>query len=272
MNDHSLIFLKLGGSLITDKNQPLTARPQIISRIAKEIKEFLEENPEVQLLIGHGSGSFGHAVAEKYQTQEGVKTPYYWQGFSEVWNAARKLNQYVVDIFHQAGLPIIAFPPSAGVMANNKTITSWDINPMKSALGHKLIPIVQGDVIFDSNIGGTIFSTERIFQFLSEKLNPTRILLAGLDKGVYTDPSAKDDIIHLITPANYKEFQSSLSGAKTVDVTGGMLSKVQLMLDLVKSQPLLQVQIFSGLESGNINKAFAGETLGTLIKAFDGQS
>jgi isopentenyl phosphate kinase len=52
-----------------------------------------------------------------------------------------------------------------------------------------------------------------------------------------------------------------------VDVTGGMKSKVTQMLELVQQNPLLKIQIFSGLEPGNIVRALAGETLGTWIVA-----
>ena len=267
MKDRELIFLKLGGSLITDKTKPLTARPKIIRRMAEDIKEILEENPEFQLLIGHGSGSFGHTIADEYHTQKGGWDRQYWQGFCKVWYAARELNQLVVEIFHQEGLPIIAFPPSAAVIAGDKEFSSWDIRPIEFALSQKLIPLVQGDVIFDTEIGGTIFSTEKSFQYLCRKLNPDRILLAGLDKGVYKDATNKDDLYKIITPETFDEIHSNLSGADAVDVTGGMMAKVQLMLSLVKEQPSLLIQIFSGLEPGNIKKVLEDNILGTLIRA-----
>jgi isopentenyl phosphate kinase len=259
--------LKLGGSLITDKNQPLTVCPEIIHRIAKEIKDTLKENPDLQLLVGHGSGSFGHAVADEYQTQDGGWNYNYWQGFSKVWRAARALNQHVIEIFYQEGLPLIAFPPSAAVIAKNKEFSSWDIRPLKFALSQGLIPLVQGDVIFDAEIGGTIFSTEKSFQYLSEKLHPIRILLAGLDKGVYKNAINKNDIFSKITPENFNQISSTLSGSAAVDVTGGMIAKVRLMLALVERQPSLQIQIFSGFIPGNIKRALNGENLGTLILA-----
>lgn len=267
MESRELIFLKLGGSLITDKNQPLTARPSIIQQTAKEIRESLDENPKLQLLIGHGSGSFGHAVADLYQTQDGGWDQKYWEGFSEVWRAARELNQLVVEIFHREGLPVIAFPPSAAVIAEKKEFVSWDIRPIEFALSQGLIPLVQGDVIFDTKIGGTIFSTEKSFEYLTERLRPGKILLAGIDKGVYRDIEHQNDILRRITPENYEEIRSFLSGSGAVDVTGGMIAKVDLMLALVQEQPSLRIQIFSGLQPGNVKKALKGDVPGTLIEA-----
>jgi isopentenyl phosphate kinase len=46
-----------------------------------------------------------------------------------------------------------------------------------------------------------------------------------------------------------------------------MESKVMQMLELVQHDPELQIQIFSGLEPGNILRALSGESLGTWITA-----
>ena len=66
-----LVFLKLGGSLITDKTQPMTPRLDVIQHLAGEISAAVKSSPRLSLLIGHGSGSFGHEVADRYQTQAG---------------------------------------------------------------------------------------------------------------------------------------------------------------------------------------------------------
>ena len=265
MVENNLVFLKLGGSLITDKRRPLTPRSGEIARITAEIVETLEENPDIQLLLGHGSGSFGHAIASQYNTQAGGSSRDYWRGFVEVWKAARELNQIMIHHLTAAGLPVLAFPPSAGVTARDATFLRWDIQPVKMALFHNLIPVVQGDVVFDETHGGSIFSTEQIFSYLSRALNPRRILLAGLDAGVYRDLSKKDEVIPCITPGNIDKILSSLSGSEAADVTGGMAGKIRWMLSLVESQPDLQVQVFSGVVSGHIKKALRGENLGTTI-------
>mgnify|MGYP003414827420 CR=1 FL=1 len=51
-----LIFLKLGGSLITDKRQPETPRLDIIRQVAATIAAALRRDRSLRLLIGHGSG------------------------------------------------------------------------------------------------------------------------------------------------------------------------------------------------------------------------
>ena len=87
-----LVFLKLGGSLITDKHTPRSARREVINRIAQEITNALQTNPELQIVLGHGSGSFGHTSGKKHGTIDGVDSLEGWLGFAVVWHDASLLN------------------------------------------------------------------------------------------------------------------------------------------------------------------------------------
>ena len=60
-----LVFLKLGGSLITDKTQPYTVRPDKLADLAAQINRSLQTQPSLRLILGHGSGSFGHTAAKE---------------------------------------------------------------------------------------------------------------------------------------------------------------------------------------------------------------
>jgi isopentenyl phosphate kinase len=260
-----LYFIKLGGSLITDKNKPHTARARVIARLAGEMAEARQLDPDLQLVVGHGSGSFGHVAGNKYHTRQGVHTPADWLGFSEVWQAARALNQIVAEAMYKAGLPVIAFPPSAAILAQNGQVTRWDIQPIRAALSAGLVPLVNGDVVFDTLLGGTILSTEDLFSYLAPLLRPQRILLAGLEKGVWADYPVCKQLIAKITPQSYTELAGSLAGSAAVDVTGGMAEKVKNMLALVEQVPGTEALVFSGNRPGQVRQALLGAVPGTLI-------
>jgi isopentenyl phosphate kinase len=263
----NLVFLKLGGSLITDKLTPYTLRPPMLEQLAREISDAHRQNPGLSLIIGHGAGSFAHTPAKKYGTRLGVHTSDQWRGFAEVWWEAATLNRYVMEALHKVKLPAIAFPPSASVTAKDGKMASWDLSAIESALAAGLLPVIFGDVIFDSQRGGTIFSTEDLFDHLAKRLCPTRILLAGIEPGVWADYPICKNLIAEITPVSYAEIQRSVSGSAATDVTGGMASKVQQSLALVQALPPgLEIFIFSGEKAGNVAKALAGENLGTCIK------
>lgn len=262
---NELIFLKLGGSLITDKNSPQTARIEIIQRVGEEIRFALEQNPSMQILLGHGSGSFGHYSGNKYKTRDGVTSQEDWLGFAEVWYDAASLNRLVIKALKEAGLAPVVFPPSSSVSTTNRKISTWDLKPLISTLGKSLLPVVYGDVVFDSSLGGTILSTEDLFVHLAGELSPGRILLAGSDPGVWRDFPECTSLFDKIQPSDRKTLGGAVGQSQATDVTGGMADKVEQMLGLVENFPGLDCLIFSGEEPGNISAALLGQDVGTLL-------
>jgi isopentenyl phosphate kinase len=252
-DSEKLIFIKFGGSLITDKQTPRTARREVIRKLADELKAGLARNPGMKVLVGHGSGSFG------------VKTLEDWSGFLEVWRDARELNNIVIEEFTDAGLPVISLSPSATTLADNGRVANYSLEGIQHALKNGLIPVIHGDVVFDKTRGGTILSTEELFVHLALELTPQRILLAGLEPGVWADFPVSSEMVSLITPTTLAEIEGKLRGSAAVDVTGGMFQKVITMLDLVKKVDGLEVLIFSGEDADVLAAALDGEEAGTLI-------
>jgi isopentenyl phosphate kinase len=265
----NLVFLKLGGSLITDKTRPHTARRDTLERLAAEIAAARRETPHLPLLIGHGSGSFGHVAAKKYATRDGITSAAaqdsYWLGFSEVWQEAAALNRLVMDVLRKAEISAMAFPPSATVLAKDGNIAVWDLRPLRKALAHGIVPVVYGDAVFDEVRGGTILSTEELFARLSAELSPQRILLAGLEEGIYADFPARKRRVARVSPESYKRIAAQIGHSAATDVTGGMDAKVRSMLRLVEKNAAVEILIFSGEKKGAVQRALRGERLGTLI-------
>ena len=263
----NLQILKLGGSLITEKNKPYTARAKLIKALAAELAAFRAANPSARLLLGHGSGSFGHTAAKQHATRQGVHTPEQWQGFAEVATQAAALNHIVMEALHLAGLPALAFPPSASVVAADGEAAEWNLAPVRSALEAGLLPVVYGDVAFDRKLGGTILSTEDLFVRLADEFRPMRILLAGDQAGVFADYPECTELIPEINPGNIVRIAASLTGSAAVDVTGGMAGKVQRMLGLIERIPQIEVLIFSGEDPADIRRALQGDQPGTRLAA-----
>ena len=258
-------FLKLGGSLITNKASAETSRPDVIKRVAEEISQVLRDNPNIELLIGHGSGSFGHSVARKYGTQAGVRSEEDWRGFSHVATVAATLNHEILTYLFEAGIPVFRIQPSASAISNSGEIQEMAIAPIERALANKLVPLVYGDVAMDDSRGGTIISTETIFSYLATKLKPAQILLAGDYDGVW---DAAGNIIPRITPPTLADISDTLGASEHPDVTGGMLTKTQTMLDLCQKVDGLEALIFSGAQPGQIASALTGRNVaGTRISA-----
>jgi isopentenyl phosphate kinase len=233
-----MIFLKLGGSLITDKSMPETARFGVLARLASEIAAARRAEPSLRILVGHGSGSFGHIAAAAFRTHEGATTSREWRGFAAVWRSANRLNRLVVDALADAGNPVISLP-------------------------HGLVPLVHGDVSFDTKRGACILSTEAVFAWLAPVLEPTRILLAGAEPGVFADYPNNTRLVERFSQDALQLF--AIDGSPETDVTGGMAEKVRSALAWSRADPKVEVRIFSGEEHGAVQAALLGDRPGTQV-------
>ncbi|NTW98005.1 MAG: uridylate kinase [Oscillochloris sp.] len=265
-------FIKLGGSVITDKTGRESADLPLITRLADEIAQARAASPALRLIIGHGSGSFGHHYAALYGVHRGLAATADWMGFALTAGAALRLNRIVVDALLLAGLPALQIQPSAALRSAAGQIAAWDTAAVAAAIDHGLFPVIHGDVAFDSAQGSAIISTEQLLAHLATAtdLRPSRIILVGED-AVYTADPRVDllaERIPLITAANIDEVLHSAAGSHAVDVTGGMRSKLDLMWRLVQAVPGLEVRLI-GPRPGLLAAALGDAPLdaGTIIRA-----
>ncbi len=267
-NVNSPVFLKLGGSAITDKTRQATAREDVIRRLADEVQRARLANPALSLVIGHGSGSFGHFAAKK----SGFGQRGNWRAYAETGAAATRLTRIVTDLFVAEGIPLVAMQPSASARCRDGELVELAVGPIRMALAHELVPLVHGDVSFDEARDMAIISTEMIFAYLVPVFKPVRIILAGIVDGVFTgdplsDPSV--ELIREITPADLPLIESKLRGSHGFDVTGGMIAKVKDMVALVRREPMVRVQIISAMREGAVERILQNEdpSVGTIIHA-----
>lgn len=259
-----LTMIKLGGSLITDKRVAESFRADVMARLAEEIAAALKAQPDLKLILGHGSGSFGHFAAKEHDTINGVHTPEQWHGFAQVATVAAELNYLVGQALKAVAIPVWRIQPSASARCEDGQLVEMALHPVQKALEHNIVPLVYGDVALDNVRGGTIISTETIMGYLATHLPIKRILLLGEVEGVYDTNGA---VIPEITPDNVDTYRQALGGSEGTDVTGGMLTKVQDMLQLVENNPTLQIRIMDGTKAGLLKQTLLGETKpGTLIR------
>jgi isopentenyl phosphate kinase len=263
------VFLKLGGSIITDKTQPEHARADVIRRLAREVRAALDARSDMRLVLGHGSGSFGHVVAKKHGTRDGVRDAAGWIGFAEVAASAARLNQIVTDLFMEGHVPVISLPPSASGRCEDGRLVRLDTDVLLTHVRNGLVPLVYGDVALDAARGATIVSTEDVFAYLAGELEPDRVLLAGEVAGVYPNADMTGSVIPLITPATVERYAVALGGSHGIDVTGGMGAKVWQMIEWVRVHPRTSARIFSAAEAGTLERALIDPQapIGTEIRA-----
>lgn len=243
-----LVMIKLGGSVITDKSKPFTARRDAIRRLGKEIKARLKDKNS-DIVIGHGGGSFPHVPASKYQTQKGVIGKRSVKGFCLTADSAIQINRIVIGEFLKLGINAASFAPLSFIY-EGKII----FEHIKKAMDVGITPVIYGDVIMDKEKGFKIYSGERTLDILARKLSP---YYGKIEIIYYTDTNGVLDgegkTIPLITPKNFKGVRKFLTQNKNTDVTGGMIHKVEESLKLVKKLDAV-IYIKNGLSRGEETK------------------
>ncbi len=263
-----VIFLKLGGSLVTEKRKAYTFNELVVRQIVSEIAECLRENPDLHLILGNGAGSFAHQSATQYKLHQGATNRESRFGACVTHNDALYLNHIITKILLQANVPVFSLQPSAFVLSEQKKTVSMDISVITTLLDNSVIPFIYGDVIIDKERGATIYSTDRLFSEIAKKCattsySPSIIIHAGDYDGALDD---KSKIIPSITRANYDDIKKYLYKSDLVDVTGGMEQKIAEMLELA-DQGVSSI-IINGKKKGLLKKTILGDySSGTYLSA-----
>lgn len=264
-----LYLVKLGGSLITDKTKPYTPRIDVIRRIVGEIKLAILEG--IKLIIGHGGGSFPHVSAAKYEVHRGLIRSDSKYGMAIVHNDAIKLNSIVMDELIKAGIEAFSIQPSSMMITENFEVKEVYVKPIKTLLKYGITPVVYGDVCIDLVRGCCIVSTEQIFKYLALELkdeyNPFIVMCEDVN-GIYSgDPYKYADakLIEEVSRENIDEVRNYLSTSHGIDVTGGMLHKVDILFELAKQG--INSIIINGLIKDNLRNILLGKRVrGTIIR------
>lgn len=251
----NLVLIKLGGSLITDKNKPFSEDLKTIKRLASEIHK-ARRRTNMLFIVGHGGGSYPHVPAKKFKTAQGILGKESYQGIAKVQDAAARLNRIVVHELINAKEDAVSFSPSSFMVAKDGQIKKAFLDPLLRLLDFGMLPVVYGDVLLDLKMGCSIASTEKILNFLALKLKDKfkvkKVIHCGKTNGVY---NKRGKTIAKINTKNFGKIRAEIGSSEGIDVTGGMIHKVKEALTLAKK----------GIPSAIINGGKSNELLNVLL-------
>ncbi len=258
-----LTSLKLGGSIITDKDSYLKADIPTIQRLAKEIA-----GSRIQrILIVHGAGSFGHPLAKKYEINDGFKHEKQLLGFCEIRMAMIELNRILVDALLKEKVPAVPVFPCSYITTLKGRIESINLTPIIGLLRLGFVPVTCGDVVYDDALGFTVLSGDQLISYLSMSLNASRIILGVDVDGIFTsDPKTNPDAEFLdhLSLNEVRNLVSSLGESTSTDVTGGMFGKISELIPAVEKD--IEVIVMNASEPGRMLEVLAGrDFVGTRI-------
>lgn len=265
-----LVLVKLGGSLLTDKEGDAQARHDVITRLAREVAEARLAGAST-FVLGHGSGSFGHVAARRARLgREAVSATDEARvlGAAQTQRQAARLHGLLLDALHTAGCPAFSLPPSASSVAEDGSLVEVAIEPVALALDLGLVPVVCGDVVLDRRLGATVCSTEVVLSALAarwtdESRPVIRALWLGDTDGIY---DAEGTTIDELDEDRVAAVLDGVGHARGTDVTGGMRHRLAQVRALAARG--VTSWVGNGLVPGHLRRALLGDAVpGTVFRA-----
>ena len=224
--------LKLGGSVVTQKDQPETVDDGALATAARVVGESLGTTPDdptaspggKSLVVVHGGGSFGHpaAAAHGVSASEGTHDA---AALVDIHRAMGRLNNRVVTALHAAGVPALPVRPLSVVRRTDAGVTA-PTAAVEGMLAEGFVPVLHGDVVVDETAGGTVCSGDTLVVTLADRLDANRLGVCSTVPGVLDDGEVVPEI------TGYEAVADVLGGSDATDVTGGMAGKVRALLDV----------------------------------------
>lgn len=231
------VVLKLSGEALREVGSEDNISPEIVERIADEIKAAYETGVEIAIVVGGGNFWRGAAASARGMDRP---TADYVGMMATVMNALA-----VQAALEEAGVPTIV--QSAIEMKN--VAEPFIRRKASRLLSEKNV------VIFAAGTGSPFFSTDTTAALRASEMGADAIFKATMVDGVYdSDPKKNPDA------KRYEEvtFQTCISNQlKVMDATA-----FSLCMD--NNIPII---IFDLGEHGNITKAVCGDDLGTIVHA-----
>jgi len=244
--------LKLGGSVITDKDRPEALDGPALDAAADAVADAPSSGDAADLVVVHGGGSFGHHRASEHGVS---KTDGSGDAAAavEIHGAMKTLNEFVLARLHDRGVPAVPVHPFSTASRDRDAELSFPTRQVETMLGEGFVPVLHGDVVAHEGEGVTVLSGDEVVTEVAESVGADRVGFCSTVPGVLDDA---DEVISEI--GSYDEVASYLGGSDATDVTGGMAGKVRALLELGAPAAIFGPE--------DLRAFLAGEDPGTLVR------
>ena len=241
-----LALIKMGGSVVTFKDRPLSANNAAINGIARAISSL----KEIPIILVHGGGSFGHYWSVRY----GMHTRparYDVHGISIVHQSMIALNQIIIGSMIKNG--VNPYTICAMSLTNRNIPLKTKIDQIYAMARTGIVPVTFGDVIHICDGKYSILSGDVIMTFIAKILNPSKVIFAVNTDGIYRSMEERETIQE-VSGSEVLAGTSGIAREQTpADITGGMHRKVEEALKI--SSTGVEVMIVNGLRPERVIQA-----------------
>lgn len=231
-------LLKLSGEALREVDSHDNISPEIVGRIASEIKEALSGG-DLELAIVVGGGNF-------------------WRGASA---SARGMDRATADYVGMMATVMNSLALQSALEAEGVTCNVQSAIEMKNVAEPYIRrkanrQLGQGHVvIFAAGTGSPFFSTDTTSALRASEINADVILKATMVDGVYcSDPKENPDAVRYET----------VTFGECIDKRLQVMDTTAFSLCMDNNVPII---VFDLGPNGNIQKALAGQEIGTIVNS-----
>ncbi|GAB7090788.1 isopentenyl phosphate kinase [Halorubrum luteum] len=247
------VVLKLGGSVITEKDRPETLDGASLATAADAIADVRGSGAADRLVVVHGGGSFGHHHASEHgvSTTDGTRDAV---AVMAVHGAMTTLNRFVLSRLHERDVPAVPVHPLSLSARPDGADGRLDvpIGSTTTLLAEGFVPVLHGDGVATDGEGVTVVSGDELVASLAAELDADRVGVCSSVPGVL---DGDGEVISRIR--TFEDVADVLGASDATDVSGGMAGKVAALLELD-----VPAHVF-GIDG--LNRFLSGENPGTRI-------
>lgn len=211
--------IKLGGSVITDKDEPLSINIPLLLGIGEEIAAAMKET-DLALAIVHGGGSYGHPSVRECLNRRGeIDAPCYVR----TTYLMSELSHTVVQALTASGIPAVTLT-TRSVCAVKSGHLSCELGIAADMVGRGLVPVLFGDGVL-SDRGYEVASGDDIVWLMASTLGRAEVVFVTDVDGVFDKDPRKYPDARLLKEVSASEALGFVGGSRKTDVTGGMRGK-----------------------------------------------
>ena len=222
-----LIILKLGGSLITNKDRPLSPNIRAMRVVGRTISAFLRRNSCAKLILKQARAPYPQYYASKIHARTQT-TNISTEGVAKKSEAMIHLDSIVLRDFVREGVRCRTITASEILHGSERTVCRFASRELSSLLRIGCVPITFGDIITKPE-GSSIISGDSIALALARKLDVERVVFAMDVDGIYSNPHLKGAVV---TELNTQ--RGIMGKERRFDVTGGIEFKIKVGFELAR--------------------------------------
>jgi isopentenyl phosphate kinase len=248
-------LVKIGGSVLTDKQQPYSFNSAQARAIAADIRL----SGTVPVIV-HGTGSRAKGIGRHYYTQAG------WArdalGFQMTCSRIRRLQEEVAAALRDEGVLCCPLQANALFHPGSGALDLYSTGPLRRLVDSGVAPLLCGDVLAEGPGIFRIVSSDAIAVTIAKRMRVSDCVFATDVDGVF---GAGGQLLPVVTEPG----AAAAVGSDQRDVTGGMSAKISAALLIAGTGAL--TSIVNGRIRGRVRDALARrEVKGTRVAGSPG--